>query len=261
MTGIDFNQSEQHILSIRLSANGFSFSIHHPSMDGIRYYMPFTINPSYSMTANLKEMLASSEALKRTYKKVNVLIDTPRFTLVPFELFEDEQQDNLFYENFQFKDNEIVLCNILGKSNTAILFGMDKHTHQLINESFPQARIYAGICPLTEYFTQESRSSNCRKLYVHLKQDAIEVCGLDKGKLQLINTFSCKQISDQVYYLLYIWQQLGFNQENDELYLAGDLLGKEQLLEELRKFLRKVSTIAPIINELPFDMQTLLICE
>ena len=36
----------------------------------------------YSMTANLKDMLTKTEALKYPYKRVNILYDSPRFTPV-----------------------------------------------------------------------------------------------------------------------------------------------------------------------------------
>ena len=260
MTGIDFNQSEQHLLSIRLSADGFSFSIcHHQKKDDC-FFVPYPVNVSCSMTANLKDMIASTEALRHPYRKVNVLVDTPRYTPIPFDLYEDEQLDTLFYHNFSKIDNETVLCNISGKSNTAILFGMDKHTHQLLNENFPNARIFASVSPMTEFFAQDSRQQNCRMLYAHIKKHAIEVFGFDKGKMLFINTFACKQVSDQVYYLLYVWQQLGFSQENDRLRLVGDKCSQE-LPAELGKFLRNITPCETTQTNIPFDIQTLLICE
>lgn len=261
MTGIDFNQSEQHLLSIRLSADGFSFSICHPQQKGDCYFMSYPVNVSCSMTANLKDMIASTEAFRYSYRKVNILIDTSRYTLIPFDLFEDEQLETLFYHNFSKIDNETVLCNISGKSNTVILFGMDKHTHQLLNEHFPHARIFASVSPMTEYFAQDSRQQNNRILYAHLKKNAMEVFGFDRGKLLFVNAFSCKQVSDQVYYLLYVWQQLGFSQENDRLQLTGTI-GNQELQNELCKFLRNVAPHHTTEQgNLPFDIQTLLICE
>lgn len=115
------------------------------------------------MTANIKEMLTSTEALKYPYKRINILVDSPRFTPVPFDLFEDEQIDTLFYHNFPKVNNEIVLCNVLGKSNVVILFAMDKHAHQLLTEHFPTARFFSTVSPLTEYFAQKSRLGNSKK--------------------------------------------------------------------------------------------------
>ena len=260
MTNIDFTKSEQYTLSIRLSADGFSFSIHHPLNKGDFHFVQYPVNASYSMTANIKKMLQSTEILKLTYQQTNILIDTPRFTPVPFDLFEDEHIEELFYHNFPKNANETILCNILGKSNIALLFGMDKHAHQLLGESFPHARIFACISPLTEHFTQKSREDNHRKLYAHFKRNQMDIIAFDKGKLLLINTFHCKHTSDTIYYLLHIWQQLGFNQENDQLWLAGKIEAKEDLLTELNKFLRKV-TLIPMQEPLPFDIQTLMTCE
>ena len=89
----------------------------------------------------------------------------------------------------------------------------------------------------------------------------MQVFAFERGKLLLTNTFSCKHTSDRVYYLLYIWQQLGFSQENDQLYLIGALNDKQDLIKELQKFLRQIEEITPERKEIPFDMQTLLTCE
>lgn len=210
---IDFTKSEQYTLSIRLSADGFSFSIYNPLTDNDFCFVPYPVNTGYSMTANLKEMLTDTETLRYPYKRVNILYDSPRFTPVPLELFEDEQMDTVFYHNFPKGNNEIVLCNVLGRSNVVILFAIDKHTHLLLTEHFPTARYFSTASPLTEYFARKSRLGNSRKLYTHIREQQMEVFCFDKGNLLLINSFPCKQTTDHVYYLLYIWQQLNYNQE------------------------------------------------
>ena len=80
-----------------------------------------------------------------------------------------------------------------------------------------------------------------------------------------------EELADCIYYLLYIWQQLGYNQEKDELQLTGKFKDKEGLLTGLRKYLRQVFIINPKaefnrseiskIEDIPFDMQTLILCE
>ena len=261
MTGTDFNHSEQHILSIRLSADGFSFSTCQPGEAEHAQWVSYSVNPSCSMTANLKNMCSTTDILQVPSEQTNVLIDTQRYTILPFDLFEDENMETIFYHNFQKIDNEVVLCNILSKSNTVVLFGMDKHTYQLLNEQFPKARIYATVSPLIEYFVLENRKLNGHGLYIHLRPQKMDVLAFDKGKLLLANSYSCKQVSDLVYYMLYIWQQIGFNPENDSLFLTGEYPHKEELIHELSKFIRNVEDRCITANDTPFDMQTLFICE
>ena len=72
---IDFTKSEQYTLSIRLSADGFSFSIYNPFGREQLCFDSYAFNASCSMTANIKEMLTSTEALKYPYKRINILVD------------------------------------------------------------------------------------------------------------------------------------------------------------------------------------------
>jgi hypothetical protein len=269
MTEIDFTKSDQYSLSIRLSADGFSFSLYNPHDEGRFFYEPYSVNIAYSLTVNVKEMLDSSEVFKHTYKCAYIVYDTTRITPVPFELFEDDEMEDLFYSNFPKVDNETILCNILEKSNIALLFGIDKHAYQLLNEKFPNAKYFATVSPLTEYFQRKSEAAN-KCLYAYLQKGGINIFAFDNGRPVLINSFSCEKFEDRIYYLLYIWKQLGFDVETDELYIVGNIAEKEKLINGLEKYIRNVFLILPksefnrsILTQredIPFDLQTLLIC-
>lgn len=263
---IDFTRSEHYTLSIRLSADGFSFSVHTPREESQPFFETWQVDASCSMTANAKRMLEETEVLKHNFGHVQVLYESPRFTAVPLELFDDEQTEALFYHNFPQDSNETVICNMLGECGVALLFGMDQHVHQLLEEHYPAARFFSAHSPLIVRFAQKSRWGANRKLFAYLRRQTLQVFAFDKGRLLLANSFSCQQTADRLYYLLYIWQQLGFSQEQDELHLIGEPTVPDELVESLRDYLRQVSVISPSMDlnrteVMPYDFKTFLQCE
>lgn len=270
---IDFNKSEQYILSIRLSTDGFSFSIYHPQHESEAYFSSSPVNTQRSMAANVKAYLTETEELKHSFKQVNILIHTSRYTTVPLELYEDEQTELLFYQNLPPQSNEVILCNILGKSNVVILFGLDKLTHLFLTEHFPNARLFASVSPLTEFFSHKCKLNEERKLFAILHPESMEMIGFEKEKLTLLNSYPTSSLHDSCYYLLNVWQQAGFDQEKDTLYIHSNTQADqwEELLLVLRKYIRKLYIINPQmefndltlshIKQIPFDMLSLTSCE
>ena len=88
--------SHECILSIRLSVDGFSFTVTHPTDHEVWQYTGCRINPAMSMTANLKQVVAEHEELRQTYRRTEILLEGARYTLVPLELFEEEQIDTIY---------------------------------------------------------------------------------------------------------------------------------------------------------------------
>ncbi len=241
----EFSKSEQHTLSIRLSTDGFSFSILNPLSEERPLFCTYSIDETRSFTANLKRAFQELEEWNRPYRRVNILQAGSRFTLVPLEFFDDEQSEKLFYHNFSSKENELVQYNILPKNSIVVLFGMDRSAHDFLNEQFPQAKFYSASAPLIEYLSIKSRSGNCRKIYALLSSEAISIYAYERGYPLLAKYFTCKATSDYIYYLLYVWKQLGLEPERDELHLSGTFTDKGQLLIELRKFIRQVFIMNP----------------
>ncbi|ADV43249.1 DUF3822 family protein [Bacteroides helcogenes] len=255
---IDFNKSEQYTLSIRLSADGFSFSVFNPLVEGELSFYDHKVDESLSLTANLKQTFRATEWLSHPYRRVNILMADKRFTFIPLEFFEDEQAENVFYHNHPKRENELIQYNILHKNNIVVLFGMDKSACTFLQEQYSNVRFYSQSSPFIEFFAAKSRLGNSRKMYAHLRKDAVDIYGFERGHLLIANSFGCNTTPDRLYYLLYIWKRLDFNQERDELHLTGALSDKEQLLSELRKFIRQVFIMNPATN---LDLQAITSCE
>lgn len=253
------SQSEQSTLSIRLSAECFAYSVFRPSEDPAVTCCGYATNETLSLTANLKRMFREVESLRLPYRRVNVLMAGPRVTLMPLELFEDEQAESVFYYNFRPMENERVHYNILRQSNMVILFGMESSTCTFLADQHPSVRFYAQFTPLIEHFTTLSRQGDRRRMYLHLGPAEIEVCVYECGRLQAANVFPCRAMSDQLYYALSVWQLQHMDRERDELHLVGGSPDKREALQtQLKRYIRQVTVPVPADH---LDLQTIALCE
>lgn len=238
-------------LSIRLGTDGFSFSTLRSVSNDAASTEHFPVDTTLPITANLKRVLAETAYSKQPYHKVHVFIDTSRYTLVPLELFEDEQAELLFHHNFAPMAGESIGYDIVRRINVVCIYGIDRSLSTLLHDTFPQANIHIQASAHLAYFAHKSHQSNRRKLYVVLSNRNTEIYGMDRGKLLFNNTFSCKQTDDRLYFLLYSWKQLEMDQEQDELHLMGSIPQREELMRRLQTFVRHIfvapNTEAPYI--------------
>ena len=205
------------------------------------------MDESLSLTANLKQTFRELEWLKRPFRRVECAHGRQTLHVHSPGVLRRRTNGIIFYHNHPKRENETVQYNILHKNNTVVLFGMDKSACSFLREQYPGVKFYSQASPFIEFFSSKSRLGNSRKMYAHLRKDAVDVYGYERGRLLLANSFECRSTPDRVYYLLYIWKQLGFEQERDELHLTGDLNDKELLLPELRKFIRQVFIMNPAL--------------
>ena len=267
----DYNKSEQYTLSIRLSTDGFSFSIYDPIHKNVLYHRNYPVNSQRSMAANVKSFLAAIEEMKNTYKNIYILTHSDRYTIIPLEFFEDDMMEDIFYQNIKSKMNEVILCNILGKSNSVVIFSFDKLAHVFLSEQFPKAKFFSSISPQIEYLTIKNKCGNNRKLYLNIHTSNIDIIGFNDKHLLIANSYNINNDNDIVYFTLNIWQQLGYNQEDDELFVYGLQYTREKVIPEISKYIRNIFSInlqaelnvtATAENKnIPFDVQSLILCE
>lgn len=258
-TKIDFTHSERYVLSLRLDTDGFAFAVTDPSVrEAETWHADWAVDESLSLTANLKQAFAGKAELSRPYRRVNVLLATRRFTLMPLELFEDEQADAVFHYNHPRWENEEVRYNVLHSNNLVVLFGIDQSVTDWMCGRQPDVRFYAQVSPLLDGFALKSRQSRTRRMYVHVRRESVEVFCYTQGRLLLCNSYPCSQEGDRLYALLYAWTSQDFDQEQDELLLCGRVSGNDGWVSRLKQFVQKVSVMPSGMN---MDFQMMTICE
>ena len=238
-------------LSIRLSTDGLSFCSFTPEEPQPLAYEEHAVRPVVSMAANLKEALVTQPLLRQDYQRVNVLVCTPQFTVMPSEGFERKQGEQAFRFLFPQQAGTYVTFNLLRRSGVAIVFGFDKNIHQLLLDDFPRARFYASASPLTELFGERSICPGGKRLYAYIHESAIarriglqpremSVYAFDQGRPLLINSYNVGGEDDCLYFLLGVWQQLGFDQCDDTLCLVDEGTISRPLAERLKRYVQHV---------------------
>lgn len=266
--GLDFSRSGQYTLFVHLCTDAFFFSIYNPLRSNHFHFLRQETDETLSLTANVKQVFERHGFLHHPFKRVNVVLETNRYTFIPFELFQEEQAQGLFTYSQSEQENEKVLHTLLPKCNIAALFGMDRFTYAWLTDFYPEAHFYGQMAPLAEYFCSQSRMTEVPELHVVIQEETINVLGFNRGRVVLANTFSYLSAEDLVYYLLAVWQQLELQPATHQLFVYGNSTHRAEAVEKLKRFIRHVETpelprsiFGPKSENQSFTLQTLYLCE
>jgi hypothetical protein len=242
---MNIDKTELLTLSIYLGTEEFSFTVYHSlNKQSIAYYHRETVSPQ-TFIAKLKQMFSELEFLNQSYKQINILTVDNRFTVVPLSFFDKEHAKQIFNYNQLAKENEFVLYNILEKNDTVLVFGIDKNVFQFLTQQYPQAAIYSQTTFLIEYFSTVGIEENLSKrMCICLHDKSMDICCFEYKRLLFVNAFECKQIEDYIYYLLYVWKQVDFNQEANKLYLMGTISDMKKFVSELKRYISNIFIIS-----------------
>lgn len=264
-TKFDWTQTIHYPLCIRISTEHFTYALYNASKDPAFYYLNYPTDYKISLTANLRSIAQECECTHHTFQQTQILLANVPFCIIPTEIFKTELSECLFHGCMPEENNQTILHLNLPKCNVEMLYGIDKTFYQQLQELYPDAHIYPAAYPIMEYLHERSLLNERKKIYVYIHERKMDIYVFENGQFLLYNTFHYTQNDDAMYYILYIWKQLGLDQEKDELYFIGNILHKEYMQENLHRFIKQISFIYPTAEfkraeytkiDLEFDLQT-----
>ena len=257
---------QQARLTIRVSNNTLSFSVIDRETEHQVIYEPYTVKSGVSMAANLRQAFKESDLLLRGYLKARIYIDTP-LLIVPIEEFKEEDAPILYHHAFTGHDSDAILYRVQPNLNVVAIFCINKDLKLVVEDNFKDVRFTPILQPVWNYLHQRNFTGIHRKLYAYCHEKKLDIFCFEKNRFKFFNSFEASHSKDALYFILYVWKQLGFNQQQDELHLLGNIPDKDWLLYNTKLYIKKVLTLnpaaefnrAPIteIKGMPFDLLTL----
>jgi hypothetical protein len=111
--------------------------------------------------------------------------------------------------------------------------------------------------PLIRYFRNKIRLENWNRLIVNKQGKHLDILCFSHSDFLLGNHFICLQPADALCYILFVWQQMQFNQLKDFIYIMGD---KADLLRQLQIYVQNIIPV-DLTPGIPFEITALTLCE
>ncbi|MBS3769198.1 MAG: DUF3822 family protein [Bacteroidales bacterium] len=239
---IDLNRAHSYRLSIQFSLNGFSFSI----LDLIRgkYVALKHTNLEQEYTPDQKaekiqEIFNSDPCLQVGYKKVMVLVVTPKSVLIPASYFKQKDLIQYFKFNYDLQELDEIHFNYLQDIEAYNIFSIPNPVSNVITAKFNNAQFYQQGLPLISYYINSAHGDNtCSALSIN--EDFIDIAVLNRSRLHLYNSYYWSAYDDIIYYLLYVYKQLNLEVSENELHVNGDMENRKELKNMISQYLKKI---------------------
>jgi hypothetical protein len=245
---LDINSTENYELSVQVSPDGFAFCL----LDTIRnkYVLIRSFEPEENKKFNVQqidELISKDDFLTQRYKKVHLLMPSPKFTLVPSPLFDPGKKDEYFTFNHTKEEGEIVIVNKLADPDAYILFSVPKPINDLIGKYYPKAHPFHHIKPLLNHISHSRKTVSGNYIHLHVERDFFNLIIFNEKQLIFCNTFTYRNISDILYFVLNVFKKQEIKQE-EIIHFSGITEKYDDLSSNFSIYVRSIKFSEPSGN-------------
>ena len=217
-SSFDSNQISNLHLSIELSSSSLSYCI----IDTQKYRC-LLLSSQKLETDNLLEIFSNDDYLSQNFKSKSISFVNFANTLVPFELYEKEDKENLFALNHELNDEVLLEDNL--REEIINLHAVPKLFFQTIKNILPGAALRSQSSILINNFT--NLNLKVETMFLYLKDSFVNIV-VTKGKNLLFqNKFNYVTKEDLLFYVLFSIQELNFSNEDINTIVYGNVTEDE----------------------------------
>ncbi|MCF0235223.1 MAG: DUF3822 family protein [Bacteroidaceae bacterium] len=229
-------------------------------------YGQCAINQSLSIHSKLKELKASL-SIDEQATMLRAIVESP-VTLMPISEF-DESHCELAYKFCVTGENTLeqplrVFYDVLPGPGAAIIFALNQHLCQEIEQVFGETHYVSYLTPLLKALASHSTHLGKRRIYVNCRALKADVVLMDEQRILLLNSYDIQGAMDMAYYTLNIAQKMGLSLSETPIFVMGAESMREEVIHSLRQFaphtdqlnLSQLSTApsSSLPHSMPIDM-------
>lgn len=178
------------------------------------------------------------------WKSVKLAVRNSHFSLIP---------NSLFDKNF-LKEYLALNCSLSNgipdhfyyytqRGTDAVnIFAADRKLVDWFARLYParQIQVIHFTSPLIEGVMHERKQSEMREVFLEVEQNHLTILVKNQKVLEFCNTFYFETPEDFLYFVLFVYDQLGLNQYDTPVTLWGDIAPDSPVLQKLKSYIKIV---------------------
>lgn len=242
-------KTSEYILSIQVSLDGFSFSVTDPAEKKIIAFKktPIKISDENRITRHFIEWLNSVELFKNDFQKIILIVFSPKFSLIPEELYQSNLKNELPKHLFEVNDEIEIVENYIEKLRARLVFALPKNINQVVQEFFG---MYEIIHPLKLIINNlpHQETDNETAMFLTINTTDFYAVLYKNNNVLLVNNFKIGHSNDVIYFVVNILQQLEISSQQTKIILAQSNAENTEIVDSLRTYFKKTEDFKPNIE-------------
>ena len=231
-------------LSIQVSLSGLSFCIHDTGREEIQFLenRPFDqAANAESLVDQVEQLLQHEKIADQEFGEVRVIHDNELSSLVPKALFNESNLSDYLKYNVKILETDYITFDELKSHDIFNVYVPFTNVNNYIFDRFGSFEYKHASTILIETLMNQYQGGDSKRVHVHIGNSHFEIVVVSNNKLLLYNSFPFQTGEDFIYYLLFVFEQLNLNREEDELYLLGNITEEDNAYKLAYKYIRNVS--------------------
>jgi|GEM_PF-6249673 len=234
-SNFSLDRSKNYNLSLLLGADRLSCLVHEQgevlALDRLDFVQ---IEEEYSLVNALNQAYNQREILQVPYNAVQIYLRSNRVMSLPLPLYLPEQQYSYFEALLPLDEGDFLLEAKMPLLDLVFLQSVRLNLYDQLLDFFPQAQIKSALPSLlasSQNLIPQSPKNNYR-LLAYFTPKSIQLIAWHKDKLLLhqLRPFVCAE--DCLYYILWMYKELGLSPQKIPLHFGGEL-NKDSAIHKL----------------------------
>jgi len=176
------------------------------------------------------------------WKKIIVNISTPKHTLIREKFYRAEDAKAFLKLNVSLNDELETAKNVtLHKQSIVSAFAFPNVLKDWLQGIYPKNLIFThDIASFLSGLSKAPEKLIKSNLFILLKKDYLHIASFKGGNVAFANSFACRTVSDFMYYILLISEELQLNRSEAILHLYGHADDRSAFYTEAQKYFGQV---------------------
>ncbi len=222
---LDINNTPSYHLSIQSTLDGFLFAILDPA--GLkylclkRYRFDRTANPDQQYDL-IKKILEQDPFLQRPYQGVSCIHNDTRSTLLPAALFDRDHLKLYFEFNHILNDLDELHYNYLKQADAYLIFPVYSDIANLYLKTWLNTGFFHQATPLIDALMSGENETGILA-GINFNEDHFDIIVKKNRQLKYHNNFRFRSEEDLIYFILFVFDKLGLDQDITPVILSGEI--------------------------------------
>ncbi len=243
-------------LSIQVGLNGLSFciidTIGNKIVDSDQLVFKTASTP-YLLLKELKNLFAQKNVARHQISNVSVVHQNNLFSIVPKVFFNADELPNYLKFNTKILPSDHIVFDEIKNHDMVNVYVPYTNVNNYIFEQYGEFEFKHSGTVLIQTLLEQQNTGPEPICYVHVTERTLEIIVVRQKSLLLYNFFNYQTKEDFLYYVLFVFEQLGLDVEKHHLKLFGRIEENDSVYTLCYRYIKSISVFTLTNSSYFFD--------